>query len=76
MGNVAQVPTQLRTLTGLHMLDLRQNKARLTKSLKVKGDTDGAILVPKMAVTERRLKWLLKCPNIQQVSAYVAFHWT
>ena len=63
----AQVPAELRRLTSLHTLYLRFNRARKTRDVKARKDASGTLKVPKMAVTENGLRWLLHCPNLQQV---------
>ena len=65
----AQVPAELRRLTSLHTLYLRFNKARNTRYMKARKDASGTIRVPKMAVTDIGLRWLLHCPKLQQVGA-------
>ena len=69
-GMCAQVPQELGALTWLHTLYLRYNKARRTKHMKVHKDGSGNVLLPKMAVTESSLLWLLRCKHMQQVSAH------
>ncbi|KAK9918868.1 hypothetical protein WJX75_007672 [Coccomyxa subellipsoidea] len=62
-----EVPQELGALTWLHTLYLRYNKARRTKHMKVHKDGSGNVLLPKMAVTESSLLWLLRCKHMQQV---------
>ncbi len=69
IGMCMQVPQDLSKLTWLHTLYLRGNRARRTKAAKVHKDGSGNALLPKMAATEGSLRWLLKCPDMQQVRA-------
>ncbi|KAK9918459.1 hypothetical protein WJX75_004209 [Coccomyxa subellipsoidea] len=62
-----EVPAELRRLTSLHTLYLRFNKARKTRNMKARKDASSSIRVPKMAVTDIGLRWLLHCPKLQQV---------
>ncbi len=64
-----QAPQELSKLTWLHLLQLRGNRARKTKAVKGLRAGNGDVLLPKMAITDSGLRWLLKCPDMQQVSA-------
>lgn len=61
-----QVP-QLACLTALEMLHLRENRAPNRKGVKRLRNEGGVMFLPKMAITESSLRWMLQCRYLQHV---------
>ncbi|CAL8461966.1 g1497 [Coccomyxa elongata] len=65
-NQLSEVP-QLAGLTALEMLHLRQNRVPKREGVKRLRGRDGVLLLPKMAITESSLRWMLHCRYLQHV---------
>ncbi|BDA49343.1 probable ras suppressor protein 1 at C-terminar half [Coccomyxa sp. Obi] len=70
-NHLSEVP-QLAGLTALEMVHLRGNRMPKRKGVKRLRGEGGLILLPKMAVTEPSLRWMLQCRYIQHVYVNVS----